>query len=128
MTAPQRSTVTVLIADDDPLVRLVLRMALESNGYAVLEAVDAHSVVSLADARVDLVVLDINMPGGTVHETLGALRDRHPTVPVLILSGEQAAPNDLLSDNVAFAHKPIELDHLLETVRRLLAHPGAHAS
>ncbi len=119
---------TVLIADDDPLVRLVLRMALESSGYAVLEAVDAHSVVSLADARVDLVVLDINMPGGTVHETLGALRDRHPTVPVLILSGEQAAPNDLLSDTVAFARKPIELDHLLETVRRLLAHPGAHAS
>lgn len=111
---------SVLIADDDALVRRVLRMALESNGYVVLEAVDAVAVVAVAQARPDLVVLDINMPGGTVHETLGALHELSPTMPILILSGEQGAPQELLSDTVAFAHKPIELDDLLGAVQRLL--------
>jgi len=122
MTAPERSTVSVLIADDDSLVRRVLRMALESNGYAVLEASDAPSVVAMSSAGPDLVVLDINMPGGTVHDTLGAIRDRHPDLPILLLSGEHAAPSDLLSESVGFAHKPIELDDLLVAVRRLLEH------
>lgn len=115
---------SVLIADDDVLVRRVLRMALESNGYVVLEAVDAVSVLDGAHARPDLVVLDMNMPGGTAHETLRALRELSPTMPILILSGEQGAPRELLSDTVAFAHKPIELDDLLGAVQRLLGHRG----
>jgi DNA-binding NtrC family response regulator len=125
MTAPDRSTVSVLIADDDTLVRRVLRMALESNGYSVFEAADALAVATAADARPDLVVLDINMPGGTVHETLGALRNRYPAMPILILSGHENAPQDLLSDRVDFARKPIELDDFLGAVRRLLDLPRA---
>ena len=45
--------------------------------------------------RHDLVVLDINMPGGTVHDTLGGLRDLHPELPILVLSGEASPPDDL---------------------------------
>lgn len=121
MTTPEGSNVSVLIADDDPLVRRVLRMALESQGYVVHEAGDAREVISLAQHRLDLVVLDINMPGGTVHDTLGGLRELHPELPILVLSGEATQPEDLPVFHAEYARKPIELDNLLTRVRRLLA-------
>lgn len=120
MTTPAGSTVSVLIADDDLLVRRVLRMALESRGYEVREASDALEVITQAQLRPDLVILDINMPGGTVNETLGGLRDLHPDLPILVLSGEAAPPQDLPGSFADYARKPIDLDDLLSRVRRLL--------
>lgn len=121
MTTPEGSTVSVLIADDDALVRGVLRMALSRAGYSVFEARDAVEVLEAAAAHApDLVVLDINMPGGTVHDTLGSLRDRAPALPVLVLSGETQPPADLTGPASDFARKPIDLDDFLERVRRLL--------
>lgn len=121
MTAPEGSHGTVLVADDDALVRGVLRMALTRAGYAVVEARDAVEALAAAMAHDPaLVVLDINMPGGTVHETLGSLRERCPTLPVLVLSGESHPPADLATENSDFARKPIELDDLLTRIHRLL--------
>jgi CheY-like chemotaxis protein len=120
MTTPEGSTVSVLIADDDLLVRRVLRLALESQGLAVHEAGDAHEVIEQAKRRHDLVVLDINMPGGTVHDTMASLRELQPDLPILVLSGDATAPDDLPDSHADFARKPIELDDLLSRVRRLL--------
>lgn len=122
MTAPEGSPASVLIADDDALVRGVLRMALSRVGYRVIEARDANEVLEAAAAHApDLVVLDINMPGGTVRDTLGSLRDASPGLPVLVLSGESQPPLDLTGPASDFARKPIDLDDLLVRVRRLLA-------
>ena len=121
MTAPERSHGTVLIADDDALVRGVLRMALSRAGYTVVEARDAADALAAAQqSNPDIVVLDINMPGGTVHETLGSLRDRRPELPVLVLSGENSPPADLIGARSDFARKPIELDDLLARIQTLL--------
>jgi DNA-binding response OmpR family regulator len=121
MTAPERSHGTVLIADDDALVRGVLRMALSRAGYTVVEARDAADALAVAQqSDPDIVVLDINMPGGTVHETLGSLRDRRPELPVLVLSGENSPPADLIGARSDFARKPIELDDLLARIQTLL--------
>lgn len=120
MTTPEGSNVSVLVADDDPLVRRVLRKALESQGYEVDEAGDANEVIAHAQHHHDLVVLDINMPGGTVQQTLGGLRELHPDLPILVLSGEPTPPHDLPLTLADYARKPIELDDLLARVRRLL--------
>lgn len=121
MTAPERSHGTVLVADDDALVRGVLRMALSRAGYTVVEARDAADALAVAQqSDPDIVVLDINMPGGTVHETLGSLRDRRPELPVLVLSGENSPPADLIGARSDFARKPIELDDLLARIQTLL--------
>jgi len=121
MTAPEGSLATVLIADDDALVRGVLRMALSRAGYAVVEAADAPTAIAAAaEHSPRLVVLDINMPGGTLPETLGTLRAQHPAIAVLVLSGESSAPRDLDGPLADFARKPIELDDLLDRVRRLV--------
>lgn len=125
MTTPEGSTASVLIADDDALVRGVLRLALTRAGYTVVEACNAIEVIEAAAAHTpDVVVLDINMPGGTVHDTLGSLRDRIPGLPVLVLSGASQPPADLTGPASDFAHKPIDLDDLLARVRRLLSPPS----
>ena len=54
----------ILIADDEPEIREVLRMMLGSEGYEILEAVNAQEAVEQAE-RVDLVILDVMMPGGS---------------------------------------------------------------
>ncbi len=115
----------MLIADDDSLVRAVLRMALSRAGYVVFEAQDAVEVIAAAAEHApDLVVLDINMPGGTVRDTLGSMREREPELPVLVLSGELRPPDDLTGPASDFARKPIDLDDFLDRVRRLLENPG----
>ncbi len=121
MTTPEGSTTSVLIADDDALVRGVLRLALSRAGYTVIEARDAVEVLDAAATHApDLVVLDINMPGGTLHDTLGSLRDHSPGLPVLVLSGESQPPPDLIGPASDFARKPIDLADLLTRVQRLL--------
>lgn len=125
MSTPEVVPPTILVADDDELVRGVLRMALARDGFAVVEAGSATETIAVAaSAQPSLVVLDVNMPGGSVHDTLASLRQQSPGVPVLILSGESQAPAGFLNVHGDFARKPIELVDLLSRVHRLLAeHP-----
>ncbi|WP_082515015.1 response regulator [Yonghaparkia sp. Root332] len=121
------SPATVLVADDDPLVRTVLRMALAGMGASVVEARTTGEVVRFdPDRAVDLVILDLNMPGGPVDESLDALAARPHRPRVLLLSGEDA-PAGL--DRVdGFARKPIELADFTRIVQSLLAqHPDPPA-
>lgn len=119
MAAPGGSPATVLVADDDPLVRTVLRMALTGMGCAVLDARTTTEVVDLDPAlTVDLVILDLNMPGGVASESLDALSARASAPRVLLLSGEDAPA--LLDRVDGFARKPIELADLTRIVRSLL--------
>ena len=88
MAEPERSSRTVLVADDDALVRSVLRLALVSRGHTVIEASDSPSAIAAALATdLDLAILDISMPGGDAASTLASLRDEHSDCPVLVLSG-----------------------------------------
>ncbi|MDX2026269.1 response regulator [Microcella sp.] len=122
MSAPETVRTTVLVADDDALVRGVLRMALTRLGFEVHEAADATQTVEVArECYPALVVLDVNMPGGSIHDTLDALRDINPEIAVLVLSGEAGPPSDITGPLCAFARKPIELDDLVALVHRLLS-------
>jgi two-component system OmpR family response regulator len=124
MSPPEGRAASVLIADDDALVRSVLRIALTRAGFTVAEACDAVEVIAAVQTHhPDLVVLDINMPGGSLEETLSALRARQAEIPILVLSGEAEPPYELLGTTFDFARKPISLDDLLTRVNTLLDHP-----
>ena len=125
MSTPEVVPTTVLVADDDALVRDVLRMALMRGGFRVVEARNsAEAIATAASTQPSLVILDVNMPGCSVNETLTSLREQSPNLPVLILSGEAEAPAQFIDSHGDFARKPIELNELLSRVHRLLAaHP-----
>jgi PAS domain S-box-containing protein len=80
---------TVLLVDDEPMVRAVGRRILERHGYRVLEASDGAEAVAVyrRHTRIDLVVLDLTMPKLSGREALGELRRLNPKVCVLLASG-----------------------------------------
>jgi two-component system, OmpR family, response regulator len=112
---------TVLVADDDTLVRSVLRVSLTRSGYTVLEASRAEEVLDVTrEFHPALVILDVNMPGGSLHDTLTKLRLQSPRPAVLVLSGESERPDGLTEPDDDFARKPIGHEELLSRIDSLL--------
>ena len=80
----------VLIVDDDPIIRDVLRVILLHCGYRVVgDTGDGGQVLTLCGAlNPEVVLLDINMPGSDGLRVLDALRERYPRVAVVMVTGE----------------------------------------
>ncbi len=117
----------VLVVDDEPVVRAVVRDVLREEGYAVVEAPDGRTVLEILDReRPDLVLMDVMMPGIDGREVYRVLRSREdlPDVPVVMMSA--AARADRLDPSIAgFLPKPFDLDRLMETVVQLIGSPTA---
>lgn len=118
---------TILVVDDDPSIRALIRLYLEGVGYAVLEAADGRlAMQSLAGKKVDLVVLDIFMPEMDGLEVLQALRERCRTCRVMAISGGSAKIGmDLLHHATIFGadavlEKPFGAETLLQKVESLI--------
>ncbi len=86
----------ILVADDEPEIRDVLRLYLEKDGYEVTEAADGVEAMKiLKDERIDLVVLDIMMPGLDGYRVLRNIREDN-NVPVIILSAKSTDSDKIL--------------------------------
>lgn len=115
----------VLIADDDALVRVTLRMALQRRGHQVTEASEGGEVVALLrERRFDLCVMDLDMPGDRVEQRLAAAAAVEPAPAVLILSGfdvsDPAQPGTSSQPlRVLHRRKPIDLAGLDEALGEL---------
>lgn len=124
--ALEPSSPIVLIADDEKLMRLQLRRALEQEGYRVIEAVDGADCLTLyAQHQPDIVLLDALMPvmnGFDCCATLQTLMDDAST-PVLIITGlddKTAVDQAFAAGATDYVMKPIHWPVLLQRVRRLL--------
>jgi signal transduction histidine kinase/CheY-like chemotaxis protein len=121
-----RGHATVLVADDDEELRLVVRRTLERHGFHVIEAANGHDALSMATNEVvDLLVLDLKMPNLHGYDVIRALRKREATaqLPIVVLSGSVGARHSLesliLGAN-AFLAKPADPAALVREVRRLV--------
>ena len=118
----------VLVADDEDLVRMVLKTLLTMRGYQVLTAEDGADAVEkfrTASPRPELVLLDFHMPKLTGLQALQAMRELDPRVPAVILSGGLHESVSEGMEGVVFLHKPFENDELLRLVRELIEARGA---
>jgi PAS domain S-box-containing protein len=117
---------TILLVDDESAIRDLSQQALTKAGYEVLTAEDGESALELyrrEHERVDLVILDLIMPGMGGRRCLQELFTINPTVRVLVASGyapEGAATAALADGARAFLRKPFEIMQLLKAVRNLL--------
>lgn len=110
-----------MIADDEPEIREVLRMMLESEGYAVVEACNAEEAVEYAEG-VDLVVLDILMPGESGIQACGKIREKS-NVPILFLTAKSGEHDKVLGFSVGgddYLVKPFSYMELLSRVKALI--------
>ncbi|HTO73199.1 MAG TPA: response regulator transcription factor [Gemmatimonadales bacterium] len=118
-------SIRVFIADDHPIVRQGLRRIVEEGSGFVIsgEAGDGASLLAaLAMAATDLVLLDVSMPGDSFLDTLKALRERFPSIRVLVLSvhpEDQWAVRALRAGASGYLTKDHSPDQLLEAIRRV---------
>ena len=123
---PARGTETVLLVEDEPAVRRIARLALESQGYRVLEAESGEDAVGTADTHpgpIHLLVTDVVMPGMGGREVAEAVRRRRPGLPVLFMSGytDDAVVRHGVSQSAdAFLQKPFAPLGLARKVREVL--------
>jgi CheY-like chemotaxis protein len=116
---------TVLVVDDEPVLRAVVCDVLVEAGYTVVEAADGHAMLALVERdRPDLVLMDVMMPGSDGREAYQALRGRPElrSVPVVMMSAA-VYPKELDPTIAAFLPKPFALELLLATVARLIGQP-----
>ncbi len=115
----------ILVVEDEEHVRRLLLTLLKREGYVALAASDAGKALDILDqAKIDLVLLDLHMPGPADGEDLlFLLRDRGDEVPIIIVSGwvdDEATTNQ--PDCVyAVLKKPIQIEKFIETVKQVLA-------
>jgi DNA-binding response OmpR family regulator len=116
---------TVMVVDDQERMRTMLCRLLAAEGHVTQAAPDGETALErLAEEPVDLVLLDLVMPGANGFQVLSRLRDRGFTAPVIVLSAvpEVAARVDALDlGAVDFVPKPFHTAELVARVRRRLA-------
>ena len=125
-----KSSVKVLVVDDDAAVRRFLHRALEAAGFDVREAVDGRqAVAAVRSDRFSAIVLDLVMPEQEGIETIRILRSDFPAIPILAISGAYGGTYLPLAKPLG-AHsvmmKPIEPDALVREIRKLISATDAH--
>jgi PAS domain S-box-containing protein len=128
----QQST-TILVVDDEEMVRKLACRALRRCGYSLLEACNGKEALEiLADASPlpSLVVLDGAMPVMGSDEVLPILQERYPNLPVILSSGHPEHAHDGVPSRslIGFLKKPYTIGELTEKVREALAVRSVHAA
>jgi two-component system, NtrC family, nitrogen regulation response regulator GlnG len=125
---------TILVADDDRSIRLVVSQALAQRGHAVRAAADVRTLWQWVDAgEGDLVVTDVLMPDGNGLDLVPRIKERRPDLPVIVMSAQNTILTAIrANERGAFEYlpKPFDLDVLVAAVDRALTllHPEAPAA
>jgi two-component system KDP operon response regulator KdpE len=115
----------VLVVDDEPPIRKLLRMGLNTQGYEILEAPNGKMSLELLEQKPDLVILDLGLPDMQGLELLRMMRARNEAVPIVVLSSRgdevgKVQALDLGADD--YITKPFGMDELLARMRAALRH------
>jgi two-component system, OmpR family, KDP operon response regulator KdpE len=119
--APQK----VLVVDDEPPIRKLLRLGLTAQGYAILEAPNGNTALELIEQKPDLIILDLGLTDIAGLELLTMIRAKNDTVAIVVLSsrGDEASKVDALDRGADdYVTKPFGMDELLARMRAALRH------
>jgi len=119
------SALRVLIVDDEPPIRKLLRMGLTTQGYQILEAPNGKTALELVAEKPDLIILDLGLPDVQGLDLLRTIRARDEKVAIVVLSsrGDESAKVqalDLGADD--YVTKPFGTEELLARMRAALRH------
>jgi two-component system, OmpR family, KDP operon response regulator KdpE len=116
----------VLVVDDEPPIRKLLRVGLSAHGYQIREAPNGKTALELLrDEPPDLIIVDLGLPDMQGHELLRTIRARNDSVPIVVLSSrddEAGKVQALDSGADDYVTKPFGMDELLARMRAALRH------
>lgn len=114
---------TILIADDDNAIRRTLELHLNEEGYAVRTAADSHEAIAKAEHHeVNLMLLDLRLPGIDGFEVLRIIKEKRPDLPVIMITAYDDMATAIEAIRLgAIDHlgKPVDLDHLDEVIEKV---------
>jgi two-component system, OmpR family, KDP operon response regulator KdpE len=115
----------ILVVDDEPPIRKLLRVGLSTQGYEILEAPNGKASLELLAQKPDLIILDLGLPDIQGLELLRMMRARNESVPIVVLSSRddevgKVQALDLGADD--YVTKPFGMDELLARMRAALRH------
>ena len=112
----------ILVADDEPNIRLLYQSELEAEGYEVILASDgAEAIRQVETQNPDLVILDIRMPGMDGVEAMGRILDGNNTLPVILNSAYSAYEENFMTWSAdAYVVKSADVTELKDKVREVL--------
>lgn len=119
----KNSPVSVLVVEDEPLIRLDLSDFLAESGFVVLEAGNADEAIELLERHTDirLIVTDVDMPGSMDGLKLArAVADRWPPIRIIVVSGHRLVEITDIPDGSLFFAKPYDQPQLLASMHELL--------
>src|SRR6185295_9448657 len=125
-TTTKRGSETVLLVEDEEMVRNLTRELLEESGYIVLEANGGEQAVTIFNERkeaIDLLITDVVMPKMSGKDVADRLRKVHPETAVLFMSGytdEAIVHHGIVDSHIAFIQKPFSENALAQKVRDVL--------
>lgn len=113
----------LLVVDDEPKVTEILSQFFLDRGYRVLQAASGdEAVAALEREAVDLMVLDLNMPGMPGEDVLQQVKEKHPKIQVVVVTGfPDREPKVRALGCDGFLAKPLAMDKLVKTIASLLA-------
>jgi two-component system KDP operon response regulator KdpE len=117
----------VLVIDDEPSIRKLLRLGLSAHGYQIMEASSGKMALELLSEQPppDLIILDLGLPDMQGHELLRTMRARNDSVPIVILSSREdeiGKVQALDSGADDYVTKPFGMEELLARMRAALRH------
>ena len=120
-------TSTILIAEDEALLRLVAVETLQESGYRILEAGNGEAGLALlkSDAKIDLLITDVKMPGLTGYQLSEAGLKLRPEMKIVLMTGyaSEAIPEALGRASIKILYKPFNFDELSSLVEKIMDHP-----
>ena len=115
---------TILIVEDEALLRLVAVETFQDAGYKVLEASNGDVGLSVlkSDAKIDLLITDVKMPGLSGYQLAEAGLDLRPEMKVVLMTGyaSEAIPAALRSASIRILYKPFNFDELSSLVEKII--------
>ena len=118
---PRAATRTVLVIDDEDLIRDVVARMLDDLGYAALTASDGAAGLEIVERQaIDAVLVDLTMPRMSGAEVIAALRQRRPALPVILCTGfDRDRRGPVEAD--AYLPKPFRIEALEQTLATIFA-------
>jgi two-component system, OmpR family, KDP operon response regulator KdpE len=115
----------VLVIDDEPPIRKLLRIGLGAEGYETFEAANGKEALNLLSEKPDLIILDLGLPDAQGHDLLQTIRVRNEHVPIVVLSGRgdevgKVKALDFGADD--YITKPFGMNELIARMRAALRH------
>lgn len=115
----------IMLADDEPMLSDLLAELLESNGYNVIKVSSGEEIlrVLIEEIKVDLAIIDYNMPGKNGIDTIKEIRNRNFNIPIILSTGslkmedEDSYPELNINDRI---EKPYEFETMLSAIRKLI--------